>query len=73
MTITINKNELFGWFIGENINFVYNKFVEIYYDNQLILAGEFNTVIDNIDVYYLFSTIKEIVKNDNVLKFYLIH
>lgn len=71
MTVAIGKHELFGWFIGENIDTVYNYFVEIYYDDQPLLAGEFDTVIDNLDEYYFNSSLKKVVKKGNVLKFYL--
>ena len=71
MNVKTGKNELFGFFIGENIDTVYNHFVEIYYDNEPLLAGEFYTVIENIDEFYFHSTIKKVVKKGNILKFYL--
>lgn len=73
MTITIDKNEIFGWFVGENIDVVFNNYVEIYHDNQLILEGEFSSIIDILDEYYFYSIINKINKKGNILKFYLIH
>ena len=64
---------LFGWYIGENINTVYNYFVEIYHDNQPVLAGEFETVIEYLDEYYFNSFIEKILKENDTLKFYLTH
>ena len=73
MTIKVPKNELFGWYIGENINKVYDFFIEIYHDGQSVLAGEFEVVMDHLDEYYFHSRIQKLVKKDNILKFYLTH
>ena len=64
---------LFGWYIGENINSVYDYFVEIYHDGQPVLAGEFETVMEYLDEYYFRSLIGKIVKEEDTLKFYLTH
>lgn len=73
MNVKTGKNELFGFFIGENIDTVYNHFIEIYHDNQPVLAGEFYNVIEYLDEYYFHSRIQKLVKKNNILKFYLTH
>ena len=62
---------LFGWYIGENIEMLYNYYVVIYYNGQPVLAGDFEDVIENLDEYYFNSRIKKLVRKDDILKFYL--